>query len=87
MKLRRFPAVRYVVASNMAGLRKRGSPEMSDDSRKRLGHSQLEAVIKQYACSDRQSLFICQEEKCKALVLQKQYPCHTVQSIWQFPFS
>lgn len=87
---KRFPAVATDLVSNMAVLSLRGLSLMSDDDRKSFGQSQLKTLIQHYAGnSDEQPAFIDPEEtlteweKCKDVVLQQKYPCHTIQSTWK----
>ena len=82
----RFPAVATDLVSNMAVFSLRGLSLLSDDDMKSYGQCQMNhnALVKYYALEDHPHFIDPQQpllewEKCKALILQQRYPCHTVQ--------
>ena len=87
---RRFPAVATDIVSNISVLSLRGLLFLAPDDRKTDGHSQIETLISHYGqASSSEPPFVDPEkvklewEACKALVVQQQYPCHTVISTWK----
>ena len=85
---KRFPAVATDLVSNMAVFSLRGLSLLSDDDMKSYGQCQMNALVKHYALEDHPHFIdpeqtVLEWEKCKALILQQRYPCHTVQSTWK----
>lgn len=87
---RRFPAEATDIVSNMAILCLRGLSLLSNDDRREYGHHQMQTLVDYYGQSeDNQTPFIdgaetlLEWEKCKDVVVQQKYPCHTVQSTWK----
>ena len=85
---KRFPAVATDLVSNMAIFSLRGLSLLSDDDMKSYGQCQMNALVKHYALEDHPHFIdpeqtLLEWEKCKALILQQRYPCHTVQSTWK----
>ncbi|XP_060568155.1 zinc finger protein 862-like [Ruditapes philippinarum] len=89
---RRFPAEATDIISNMAVLCPRGLSLLSLEDRKEYGASQMQTLVSYYGtCNSDTGVepfidgteALLEWEKCKDLIVQQRYPCHTLQSIWK----
>ena len=87
---RRFPAVSTDIVSNMSVLSLRGLSLLSEDDRKSYGVAQIQTLVEHFGHESNGKPALIHEEQtliewdqCKALVVQQQYPCHTVASTWK----
>ena len=85
---RRFPAVATDMISNLAVLSLRGLSLLTKEDRQLFGRSQMTTLTEHFDGGEHTSFVdgeqtLLEWDKCKDVVYQQHYPCHTVQSTWK----